>query len=110
SNLTPAQIAARKVPVLARTIGQQELDQLYKFVNPYHAEHNKYPATFQDLGIDRDLPKVAQAIQSGELIYVGGAGGLLAYEAIALTDRGSVLTTNGVQTMTSDELKKLLGR
>jgi hypothetical protein len=110
SNLTPAQIAARKVPVLNRTIGQQELDQLYKFVNQFHAEHNKYPATFQELGIDRDLPKVAQAVQSGELVYVGGAGGVLAYEKIALTDRGSVLTTNGVQTMTADELNKLLGR
>jgi hypothetical protein len=108
--LTPEQMAKKKIPVLARTIGQQELDQLYKFVNQYHAEHNKYPATFQELGIDRDLPKVSQAVQSGELVYVSGTGGVLAYEAVALTDRGSVLTTSGVQTMTADELKKLLGR
>jgi hypothetical protein len=40
----------------------------------------------------------------------GGTGGVLAYEKAALTDRGNVLTTNGVQVMTADELKKLLGR
>jgi ABC-type glycerol-3-phosphate transport system substrate-binding protein len=108
--LTPEQMAKKKIPVLARTIGQQELDQLYKFVNQFHAEHGKYPTTFQELGIDRDLPKVSQAVQSGELVYVGGTGGVLAYEKAALTDRGNVLTTNGVQVMTADELKKLLGR
>jgi hypothetical protein len=110
SPLTPQQMAIKKIPVLASTIGKQELDQLYKFVNQYHAEQGKYPATFQDLGIDRDLPKVARAVQSGELVFVGGAGGIIAYEKSALTERGSVLTTDGVQTMTADELNKLLGR
>jgi hypothetical protein len=110
SPLTPEQMAIKKIPVLARTINQQDLQQLYTFVNQYHAQNDKYPATFQELGIDRDLPKVAQAIKSGELVFIGGASGILAYEAVALTDRGSVLTTNGVQVMTSDELKKALGR
>ena len=49
-------------------------------------------------------------VESGELVLAGNVGGVLAYEKAALEDRGSVLTTNGVQTMTADELKKLLGR
>ena len=111
--LTPEQMAKKKIPVLARTIGQQELDQLYKYMNQYHAEHGKYPASMNDLkelGMPRDLPKVAQAFESGELVMAGGVGGVLVYERAALEDRGSVLTTNGIQVMTADELKKKLGR
>jgi hypothetical protein len=110
---TPEQMAKKKIPVLARTLTQQDLDQLYKYMTQYQAEHGKYPATMNDLnelGVSRDLPNVAKAVQNGELVLAGGANGVLAYEAAALKDRGSVLTTNGIQVMTADELKKLVGR
>ncbi len=110
--LTPQQMAKKKIPVLARTLTQQELDQLYKYMTQYQAEHGKYPssmAELQELSVPRDLPNVAKAVQDGDLILAGGKGGVLAYEKTALTDRGSVLTTNGIQVMTADELNKLLG-
>lgn len=113
SQLTPQQMARKTLPVLSRTLTQQELDQLYKYMTQYQAEHGKYPASMNDLkelSVPRDLPKVARAVESGDLVLAGGVGGVLAYEKAALEDRGSVLTTNGVQTMTADELKKLLGR
>jgi hypothetical protein len=106
-------MAKKKIPVLARTLTQQDLDQLAKYMTIYQTDHGKYPTSLNDLqevGVQRDLPKVAQAVQSGELVLAGGTGGVLAYEAAALQDRGSVLTTNGIQVMTADELKKLLGR
>ena len=37
-------------------------------------------------------------------------GGVLAYEAAAMQERGSVVTTDGVQMMTTDELKRKLGQ
>jgi hypothetical protein len=111
-NPTPAQRAARSVPVLARTLSQQELDQLYKYMNQYHAEHGKYPssmAELNELNVGRDLPKVAQAVESGDLVLVGGKGGILAYEKAAFDERGNVLTTDGVQIMTGTDLRKKLG-
>src|SRR5947209_1105966 len=112
-NMTPAQIAARKVPVLARTLSQQELDQLYKYMNQYHAEHGRFPKTMtelDELGVSRDLPKVGEAIKNGDLVLAGGTGDVLAYEAVALQDKGNVLTVSGVQQMTADEMRKKLGR
>ena len=111
--LTPQQMAIKKIPVLARTVTQQELSQLAIYMNQYQAEHGKYPTTMQDLqelSVPRDLPKVAKAVQDGDLVLAGGTGGVLAYEKKALTDRGNVLTTNGIQVMSADELNKLLGR
>ena len=113
SQLTPEQMARKKLPVLNRTLSQQELDQLYKYMNQYHAEHGRYPKSMSELdelSVSRDLPKVAEAIKNGDLVIVGGANGILAYEKAALDERGSVLTTNGVQVMTADELKPKLGR
>jgi hypothetical protein len=113
SQLSPQQMAKKTLPVLSRTLTQQELDQLYKYMTQYQADHGKYPASMNDLkelSVPRDLPNVAHAVESGDLVLAGGAGGVLAYEKAALEDRGSVLTTNGVQTMTAGELKKLLGR
>jgi hypothetical protein len=112
-NMTPAQKAAHRVPVLTRTLSQQELDQLGKYMNQYQAEHNKYPTTMaelKELDVPRDLPKVAQAVESGDLVLTGGTNGILAYEAVTLEDKGNVLTTGGVLQMTADELRKKLGR
>lgn len=110
----PATERVRKaVPVLNRTLTQVDLSQLQTYLNQYHASHNKYPKTLDDLkelDVPRDAPKIASAIQKGELVLHGGEGGILAYEAIALDDRGSVLTINGIVIMTADELKQKLGQ
>src|SRR5437588_2354855 len=113
SQLTPQEMAKKKIPILARTLNQQDLDQLYKYMNQYHAEHGRFPKTMSELdelSVSRDMAKVAAAVNSGELVLVGGAGGILAYEKAALEERGNVLTTNGVQVMTADELRPKLGR
>lgn len=110
---TPAQRAIGRIPVAKRTLTQVDLNQLLNYMNQYHASHNRYPSTMaemDELSVSRDLPKVARAVQDGELILAGGKGGVLAYEAAALEDRGNVVTTNGIQMMNADELRKLLGR
>jgi hypothetical protein len=109
----PATERVRKaVPVLNRTLTQNDLNQLLNYMNQYNATHGRYPknmAELDELSVSRDLPPVAKAVQSGELIFAGGAGGVLAYEKAALEDRGHVVTTSGVQTMTAAELKQKLG-
>jgi hypothetical protein len=109
----PATERVRKaVPVLHRTLTQNDLNQLLNYMNQYHATHGKYPkalADLNELGVPRDAPHIAKAIESGEFVLAGGAGGVLGYEKAALGDRGSVLTTSGVQTMTAAELKQALG-
>jgi hypothetical protein len=67
-------------------------------------------AELKELDVPRDLPKVAQAVESGDLVLTGGTNGILAYEAVTLEDKGNVVTTSGVQQMTADELRKKLGR
>jgi hypothetical protein len=113
SPLTPEQMARKKIPVLNRTLSQQELDQLYKYMNQYHAEHGRFPKTMaelDELSVSRDLPKVGEAVKNGDLVLVGGTGGILAYEKAALDEPGNVLTNDGVVRMTPDDLKKKLGR
>ncbi|HEX4588525.1 MAG TPA: hypothetical protein VH120_01260, partial [Gemmataceae bacterium] len=86
SPLTPEQMARKKIPVLNRTLTQQELDQLYKYMNQYHAEHGRFPKSMSELdelSVSRDLPKVAEAVKNGDLVLVGGANGILAYEKAA---------------------------
>jgi len=110
---TPAQRAVDRIPIAKRTLTQVDLNQLLNYMNQYHASHNRYPATMaemDELSVSRDLPKVARAVQEGELVLAGGKGGVLAYEAAALQDRGNVVTINGIQMMNADELGKLLGR
>jgi hypothetical protein len=101
----------RAVPVLNRTLTQNDLNQIRTFMEQARSEKGSYPKSLADLpGLDRDAPKLANAIKSGELVIAGGNNGVLAYEAAALEDRGSVVTTDGVQTMTADELKQKLGQ
>ena len=109
-NLTPAQQVARNVPVLQRTVTQNDLSNLRNYLETARAETGSYPKAVSELsGLQRDLPKLYKAIQDGEIVLAGGKGDVLAYEKAALTDRGSVLTTAGVQVMTADELKQKLG-
>jgi hypothetical protein len=110
ANLTPEQRVTRAVPALQRTVNQNDLNQLKLLLENARAESGKYPKTLAELpGLDRELPAVARAIQDGEVVLAGGQGGVLAYEKSALTDRGSVLTTQGIQMMAANELKPLLG-
>src|SRR2546421_241145 len=109
--LTAAQRARKAVPVLNRTLTQNDLNQLLNYMNQYHAAHGKYPkslAEMAELSVERDAPHIAKAIQSGEFVLAGGAGGVLAYEKATLDDRGSVIATSGVQTMTAAELREKL--
>jgi hypothetical protein len=103
----------RAVPVLNRTLTQNDLSQLHNYMNQYHAAHDKYPkslAEMAELSLERDAPHIAKAIQSGEFVLAGGAGGVLGYEKAALEERGSVITTSGIVVMTADELKPKLGQ
>jgi hypothetical protein len=112
SPLTPEQMARKKIPVLNRTLSQQELGQLYTYMNQYNAEHGRFPKTMSELdelSVSRDLPKVAEAVKNGDLVLAGGAGGILAYEKDALDKPGNVLTTDGVRQMTPGELRQKLG-
>jgi hypothetical protein len=109
-NLTGAQRVQHAVPVLSRTVTANDLNQLKIFLEQAHAEKGSYPKSLADLpGLQRDAPNLAGAIQDGTVVLAGGQGGVLAYDKAALTDRGNVLTTDGVQVMTADELKQKLG-
>jgi hypothetical protein len=106
-------MARKKLPVLNRTLSQQELDQLYKYMNQYNAEHGRFPKTMaelDELSVSRDLPKVGEAVKNGDLVLAGGTGGILAYEKDALDKPGNVLTTDGVRQMNPGELRQKLGR
>jgi hypothetical protein len=75
------------------------------------AEKGSYPKSISDMpDLARDAPKLANAVNTGELVIKGGENGVLAYEAAAMEERGSVVTTDGVQVMTADELKQKLGQ
>src|SRR5439155_26792031 len=110
--LTAAQRARKVVPVLNRTLTQNDLNQLLNYMNQYHATHGKYPkslAEMAELSIERDAPHIANALKSGEFVLASGAGGVLGYEKAALEDRGSVITTSGIVMMSAAELKQKLG-
>jgi hypothetical protein len=107
---TPQQAVTRAVPALQRTVTQNDLNQLKLMLEQARAESGNYPKTLAELpGLGRDLPVLAKAIEDGEVVLAGGQGGVLAYEKSALTDRGSVLTTQGIQMMSANELRPLLG-
>jgi hypothetical protein len=107
--MTAAQRVQRAVPVLNRTVTQNDLNQLRTFMENAKAEKGSYPRSLDDLpGLAKDAPNLANAIKSGELVLAGGQNDILAYEAAALDDRGSVVTAQGVTTMTADELKAKL--
>jgi hypothetical protein len=108
-NLTGAQRVAGAVPVLRRTLTQNDLSQIKLFMEQAHAEKGSYPKSLADLpSLQRDAPNLYKAIQDGDLILAGGQNGLLAYEKAAMEDRGSVITTDGIQIMTADELRQKL--
>jgi hypothetical protein len=108
--LTPEQRVTRVVPALQRTVTQNDFNQLKLFVEQARAETGNYPKSLAELpGLQRDLPNLFNAIQNGDVVLAGGRGGVLAYEKSALAERGSVLTTQGIQMMTADELRPLLG-
>jgi hypothetical protein len=101
----------RAVPVLNRTLTQNDLNQLRTFMENVRAEKGSYPRSISDMpDLARDAPKLANAVNTGELVIKGGENGVLAYEAAAMEERGSVVTTDGVQVMTADELKQKLGQ
>jgi hypothetical protein len=108
-NLTGAQRVQHAVPVLNRTVTQNDLQQLQTFMEQAKAEKGSYPTSLADLpSLQRDAPKLYKAIQDGELVLVGGSSGVLAYEKAAMEDRGSVVTTSGIQVMTAGELQQKL--
>ena len=101
----------RAVPVLNRTLTQNDLNQVRTFMENIRAEKGSYPKSVAEMpDLARDAPKLANAVTTGELVIVGGTNGVLAYEAAAMQERGSVVTTDGVQMMTADELKQKLGQ
>ena len=101
----------RAVPVLNRTLTQNDLNQLRTFMEQIRSEKGSYPKSLSDMpDLARDAPKLVNAVNSGELVISGGNNGVLAYEAAAMQERGSVVTTDGVQMMTADELKQKLGQ
>ena len=101
----------RAVPVLNRTLTQNDLNQLRTFMENVRAEKGSYPKSIAEMpDLARDAPKLANAVNTGELVIKGGDNGVLAYEAAAMEDRGSVVTTDGVQMMSADELKRKLGQ
>jgi hypothetical protein len=101
----------RAVPVLNRTLTQNDLNQLRTFMENARAEKGSYPKSLADMpDLARDAPKLANAVYTGELVISGGTNGVLAYEAAAIQERGSVVTSDGVQMMTADELKQKLGQ
>lgn len=109
-NLTGAQRVTGAVPILRRTIGQNDLNQLKTFLINAHAETGKYPKALSDIaGLERDAPNLAKYIKDGDLVLAGGKGGVLAYEKAAMEEKGSVVTTTGIAVMTKDELEKALG-
>ena len=101
----------RAVPVLNRTLTQNDPNQLRTFMENIKAEKGSYPKSLSDMpDLARDAPKLANAVNTGELVIAGGESGVLAYEAAAMQERGSVVTSDGVQMMTADELKRKLGQ
>lgn len=60
--------------------------------------------------IAREMPKLVEAIKEGTLVLTGikRREGVWAYEKSALDADGMVLTNNGVERMTSAQLKALL--
>ena len=110
--MTGAQRVRGAVPVLARTLTQNDLNQLYNYLTQFHATHGKYPnslAEMAELSIERDAPHIATALQGGDYVLTGGTGGVLVYEKAALDGGGgSVVTTSGVVRMTSADLREKL--
>jgi hypothetical protein len=112
--MTAQQRVRKAVPVLNRTLTQNDLNQLFNYMTQYHATNGKYPKSLDELntlGVGRDAPHIAKAIQSGELVLAGGTGDVLAYEKDALDGGGgSVVTTSGIVRMTAGDLREKLGR
>jgi len=101
----------RAVPVLNRTLTQNDLNQLRTFMENVRAEKGSYPKSIAEMpDLARDAPKLANAVNTGERVIKGGENGVLAYEPAAIEERGSVVTTDGVQVMTAEELKQKLGQ
>src|SRR5947209_2277714 len=73
----------------ARAIWLNDLDELRKYITQYQAENGRYPTKLDELpDVSRDLPRIAAAIRSGELVLAGGKGGVLAYQKEALDTVG----------------------
>src|SRR5262245_39452156 len=108
-NMTTQQRVRRAVPAVGRVVGQNDLSQLQLYINQFHSENNRYPKSVDELGIAREAPHIAKAIQSGEIVLTGGKNGIIAYQKAALEERGSVITDQGIVTMTAAELRQKLG-
>src|SRR5436190_20005145 len=75
----------RAVPVLNRTLTQNDLNQLRTFMEQIRSEKGSYPKSLSDMpDLARDAPKLINAVNSGELVISGGNNGVLAYEAAAM--------------------------
>jgi hypothetical protein len=95
----------------ARAVWLNDLDELRKFITQYQAENGRYPTKLEELpDVARDLPRIAAAIRSGELVLAGGKGGVIAYQKEALDTVGKVITTSGVEDIPADRLRQMLGR
>ena len=90
------------------------MEEIGEMLRTMELDSSKPPASAADLGrVDPLLPLSAEALRTGEIVYIWGAGlsptgagKVLAYEKKAETERGWVLMQDGkVLEMTMEEFK-----
>src|SRR2546425_2618996 len=68
----------RAVPVLNRTLTQNDLNQLRTFMDAAKGEKGYNPKSLADMpDLPRAAPHIAKAIESGEFVLAGGMGDVL---------------------------------
>jgi hypothetical protein len=109
----PAVMAARRnAPVLDRALTGNDLNSLKQFMDQYRVVSGHYPRNLNELkeAFGNEGQKLFQLVSDNEIVMTWHTGeqGVLAYAKGAQEAGGMVLTVNGVQRMTADELKQAL--
>lgn len=112
---SPAVAYARRIPVMDRTLTQNDLRSLGMFLQTYKSAQNKWPTKLEELTeMKIESPKIYNAVADGQYVVVWGAPAdatVIAYEAATVKGSGSVLTGGGeIRLMTAEELRQALPR
>jgi hypothetical protein len=99
----------------ARTVKQNDMHNLHIFIENASSATGQMPdgnAIRQALQSDREMGNILALIDDGSIVLTGinQREGVWAYEKLALTEGGIVLTNNGVERLTAAELKARLGQ
>lgn len=109
----------KNIPVLDRTLVQNDLKKLAFMYFEYETTNNRPPTRVEDLEIQKEDTKLHRAMQEGKYVVLWNtpmfksssppATTVFAYQKEAATDKGEVMMVNqSCLTMTADELKKAL--